>query len=97
MVLENCTEHSFSTHFAIVLLQLLIRSLHRIDSDHCIPEIFSGHRRIFHIEVLLLQRIDLSFVHLFLLKGADGSFLNGRLGVKDRAKVEVEEKGMSAR
>ena len=72
-------------HFPILLLQLLIRKLHRIHTHHHISQILRREHRALHVERLLRELVELRFVQLFLLQQAQAPSLEcsfGRAGVR---------------
>ena len=52
----------------VLLLQLLVRDFHRIESSHCIPQVLRSKRSTLHVERLLHELIELRLVHLLLLQ-----------------------------
>jgi len=67
-------------HLPILLLQLLIRKLHRIHTHHHIPQILRSKHRALHIKRLLRELVELRFVQLFLLQQAQATLLQSLFG-----------------
>lgn len=63
----------------ILLLNLLVCLLHRVERRHCVSQVIGGHGRALHVERLLRELRNLFFVHLLLLECAQSALLDGVL------------------
>ena len=66
-------------NLAVLLLELLVRLLHRIDRRHCIPQVLRRERGGFHVERLLRELCELRLVHSLLLQCPERTLLDGVL------------------
>lgn len=77
---------------AVLLLELFVGRLHRIDRRHRVSQILGRDRRLLHVEGLLLQLPDLALVQLLLFQDAQCPLLHrGLQSEKTPREISTDE------
>ena len=63
-------------NFPILLSHLFVGHIHSIHCGHCIPQVVCGECCGLHVETLLSELVQLSFIHPFLLQRSERSLLD---------------------